>query len=73
MDGLEWLETASLPQVCQRCMESECYNCDHAGARWGLATVDELQLRRKGLLKTIERLQRNVAKLDKEIADFCEK
>lgn len=73
MDGLEWLETASLPQVCQRCMEGECYNCDHAGARWGLAKVDELRLRRKGLLKPIERLQRKAAELDREIANLSEK
>ena len=73
MDRMEWLETTPLPRVCQECIADDCYNCDHAGERWYPAKADELKLRRKGLLKAIERLQRKVAELDREIANFSGK
>ena len=65
---MEWIEANPLPAVCQNCQEEECYNCDYAGERWTLSKADELRVRRKGLLKAIERLQREIAEIDRELA-----
>lgn len=64
---MEWIEADPLPAVCQNCQEEECYNCDYAGERWTLSKADELRVRRKGLLKAIERLQRQVKAIDAEL------
>ena len=64
---MEWIEANPLPAVCQNCQEEECYNSDYAGARWTLSKADELRVRRKGLLKAIERLQRQVKAIDAEL------
>ena len=64
---MEWIEANPLPPACQNCQEEECYNCDHAGERWTLSKADELRVRRKGLLKAIERLQRQVKAIDAEL------
>lgn len=64
---MEWIEANPLPAVCQNCQEEECYNCDYAGERWTLSQADELRVRRKGLLKAIERLQRQVKAIDAEL------
>ena len=64
---MEWIEADPLPAVCQNCQEKECYNCDYAGERWTLSQADELRVRRKGLLKAIERLQRQVKAIDAEL------
>ena len=52
---------------CVECQEEECYNCDYAGKRWTLSQADELRVRRKGLLKAIDRLQRQVEAIDAEL------
>ena len=64
---MKWIEANTLPAVCQNCQEEECYNCDYAGERWTLSQADELRVRRKGLLKAIERLQRQVKAIDAEL------
>lgn len=64
---MEWIEANPLPTACQNCQEEECYNCDYAGERWTLSQADELRVRRKGLLKAIERLQRQVKAIDAEL------
>ena len=64
---MKWIEANPLPAVCQNCQEEECYNCDYAGERWTLSQADELRVRRKGLLKAIERLQRQVKAIDAEL------
>lgn len=64
---MEWIEANPLPAVCQNCQEDDCYNCDYAGERWTLSKADELRVRRKGLLKAIERLQRQVKAIDAEL------
>ena len=64
---MEWIEANPLPAVCQNCQEEECYNCDYAGERWTLSKADELRVRRNGLLKAIERLQRQVKAIDAEL------
>lgn len=64
---MEWIEADPLPPVCQDCQEEDCYNCDHAGERWTLSQADELRIKRKGLLKAIERLQRQVKAIDAEL------
>lgn len=64
---MEWIQANPLPAVCQNCQEEECYNCDYAGERWTLSQADELRVRRKGLLKAIDRLQRQVMAIDEEL------
>ena len=64
---MEWIEADTLPPVCQDCQEEDCYNCDHAGECWTLSQADELRIKRKGLLKAIERLQRQVKAIDAEL------
>ena len=64
---MEWLEADPLPEVCRKCRDKYCDNCDYAGERWYLTHEDELRLRRKGLLKAIERLQRKVETIDLEL------
>ncbi len=66
---MEWIEANPLPQECQNCQKEECYNCDHAGKRWHLPAVDELRLRRRGLLKAIRRQQRQVDAIEKELKE----
>ena len=64
---MEWIEANPLPPECVDCKEEDCYNCDYAGERWTLSKADELRVRRKGLLKAIERLQRQVKAIDAEL------
>lgn len=66
---MEWMEVETLPMECQNCQEEECYNCDHAGKRWQVSREEELLLRRKGLVKAIERLQRQIEEIDRELRD----
>lgn len=64
---MEWMEVETLPMECQNCQEAGCYNCDHAGKRWQLSKEDRLLLRRKGLVTAIERLQRQIEEIDREL------
>lgn len=63
---MEWVEVQTLPVECQNCQE-DCHHCDHAGKRWQLSREDALLLRRKGLVKGIERLQRQIEEIDSEL------
>lgn len=45
----------------------DCGSCDNAGERWTLSKADELRLLRKGKIKSIERLQREIAAIDAEL------
>ena len=45
----------------------DCSSCDYALDRFYLSREDELRLRKKGLQKAIERLQRQIAEIDKEL------
>ena len=64
---MEWLEAHPLPAECQNCREEDCYNCDTAGKRWYLSREDELLLRRKSLVRSIEQAQRKVQEIDREL------
>ena len=64
---MEWMEANPLPPERVNCKEEDCYNCDYAGERWTLSRADELRVRRKGLLKAIERLERQVKAIDAEL------
>ena len=64
---MEWIEADRLPKECEKCEEQDCYNCDVAGKRWTLSHTDELRLRKKSLLKAIERMQRQVKAIDAEL------
>ena len=64
---MEWIEANPLPTVCQICHEEDCYACDHAGERWYLSEQDKLLLRRKSLVKAMERLQRQIQEIDRQL------
>ena len=64
---MEWIEANPLPQECLNCQEEDCYECDTAGKRWYLSKADELRIRRKGLIKAIERLERQIHEIDAEL------
>lgn len=64
---MEWIEASPLPPVCVACQEEECYNCDTAGKRWTLSQADELRIRRKGIIKAIDRLKRQLEAIDAEL------
>lgn len=61
---MKWIEVHPLPDECRGCQKMECYNCDHAGKRWVLSQEDELKIRRKGLVKAMERLQKQIDEID---------
>ena len=67
---MKWLEAEPLPTECQQCQEEDCYNCDYSAKRWYLSEEDSLLIRRKGLIKAIERLRRQVDKIDKQLYTF---
>lgn len=64
---IQWIEADPLPAECLNCQEEDCWECDTAGKRWYLSHADELRVKRKGLLKSIERLQRQVKAIDEEL------
>ena len=66
---MEWIEVDPLPQECTFCKEEECYNCDTAGKRWVLSCRDELQLRRKVLLKAMERIQKELDQIESSLSE----
>lgn len=70
---MEWKEVHPLPNACMRCKKEDCYNCEYAGHRWQLSHVEELQLRRKMLVKAIERLERQVVAVDEELKTIQDK
>ena len=45
----------------------DCGSCDHGGERFYLSRKDELTVRRKGLVKAIERLERQIRENDNEL------
>ena len=64
---MRWKEKHPLPEACENCQESDCYNCDTAAERWYLSREDELKVIRKGLVKAIQRMNRQVEEIDKEL------
>ena len=64
---MQWREMSALPSACQGCREKECYNCEYAGQRWQLERSEELSIRRKMLVKAIERLQKQVKAIDEAL------
>lgn len=69
---MKWIEADPLPEECQSCQEKDCYNCDTAGKRWYLPREEELRLHRKRLIRSIERLQRQVQAIDRELLHFTD-
>ena len=64
---MEWIEANPLPEACRNCLEDDCYNCDYAGERWTLSPAAELRIRRKGIIKAIDRLKRQLEAIDAEL------
>ena len=67
---LNYTERNPLPPVCEGCEEEDCYNCDYALDRMELSPIDELRLMKKLKERAIERLQRQIAEIDKKLAEF---
>lgn len=64
---MEWMEVIPLPAVCEDCGEEDCYNCESVGNRWRLSEEDALRIRKNGLMKAKERLQRQVDSIDRQL------
>ena len=68
---MNYIEAEPKPVACQKCEESgivrDCGTCDNAGDRWYLSRKDELLLKRKSLLKAIERYERQIDAIDREL------
>ena len=47
----------------------DCSSCDYALDRYYRSREDELRVRKKGLQKAIERLQQQIAEIDKELEE----
>lgn len=45
----------------------DCGSCDYGAERFYYSREDELRIRKKGLQKAIERLQRQIADIDEEL------
>lgn len=69
---MEWMEDTVMPVACQNCREEDCYNCDAAGKRWDVSRENELRMRRKGLAKAVERLQRQIQAIERELLLFTD-
>ena len=69
---MEWQETNPLPSECKDCTEEDCYNCDYVEARWQLSRIDELQVRRKMIVRSIKRMQYKLTLIDKELNKLLE-
>ncbi len=64
---MDWKEQEELPTACRKCRKEECDNCDHAGERWVLSKRDDLLVRRKMLLRQIDRLHRRLEEIEKAL------
>lgn len=67
---MKWIEANPLPAECENCMQQSCYACDIAGVRWSLPEREELLLRRKMLVKSIARAQKQIDEIDEELAQM---
>ena len=67
---MNWIEAETIPAACRDCTEEDCYNCDTAGERWHLSREDGLRVRRKQMVRAIERLQRKIYSIDIELLPF---
>ena len=61
-----WQEADTIPKECRNC-KKDCYSCDIAGKRWSLSQRDSLLIKRKMMVRAVERLQRKIAEIDKEL------
>ena len=66
---LEYKEVSPIPTECINCEEQDCGECDIAGLRWVLTKRSELELQRKIKLKAIERFQRELAEIDRQLSE----
>ena len=64
---MDWKEQEELPTACRKCWKEECDNCDHTGERWVLSERDDLLVRRKMLLRQIDRLHRRLEEIEKAL------
>ena len=67
---MEFYEVSPLPAVCEDCQEEDCYNCDNALDRWKLSSADKLHFRKKLKQKAIERMEREIAEIDRQLAEL---
>lgn len=65
---MDWRETQPMPEECRVCTACDCYGCDRAGERWCLSGEEALRLRRKGLVRAVERLQAQIREIDERLA-----
>ncbi|MBR1496559.1 MAG: hypothetical protein IJ617_02925 [Oscillospiraceae bacterium] len=75
---MDYIDFEPLPQVCQECIDRReclskgepewcCDECDYALLRWPATRVQELRALRTLKEKAIDRLQRQIKEIDKEL------
>lgn len=64
---MNWIEVKPLPEVCRKCTEEDCYNCDMAGYRWEMSEQAQLRLRRNVIRKELERLTRELSEIESKL------
>lgn len=69
---LEYIEVVPPPAECENCEELDCGECDVAGLRWVLTKRSELELKRKMKIKEIERFQRELAEIDRQLLELTD-
>ena len=67
---LNYKERNPLPPICVNCQEEDCYECDYALDRWELDPADELRLRKKLKQRAIERMEREIAEIDRQLVEL---
>ncbi len=68
----DYVEAFPLPVCCEKCNDYDCYECEHASERWLISTRRELELKKKLKEKAIARFQREIAEIDRQLANFSE-
>lgn len=67
---MAWIEANPIPADCNACTRQSCYNCDNAGKRWVLSDKEDLLLRRRMLLKAMQRTQKQIEDIDKKLSQI---
>ena len=64
---MRWVQKNPIPEICENCVQEDCYNCDMAGERWMLSGEDALRTRRKMMVRAIVRVERKIAEIDAQL------
>ena len=64
---MKWVQRNPIPEICENCVQEDCYNCDVACERWKLSEEDALRISRRMMVRAVERLERKIAEIDAQL------